>query len=132
MTSLKSAVLYGFLVWLVPFAVSIPLFTPDGEPRIDVFLFKTIMLIIGSVTGAALLVRYFRKVNSDYVAEGVKLGTLWLVMNWGLDFATIVSFNGMPVGTYFTEIGLRYLNMPIFSIAIGLALAHRTGSAASA
>ena len=126
MHPIKHAVLYGLLVWLVPFVSAFAFYSRDGELTIDIFLFKTIMIIVGSLIGAYLLVRYFRKVEQSYIREGVYVGSLWLVMNWVLDFATLVPMNDMAVSTYFTEIGLRYLTMPIFAIAIGWALQTRT------
>lgn len=122
MHSAKKALLYGFLVWLVPFAVAIPLYTPAGDPRIDIFLFKSIMMIVGSATGALLLVRYFKDVGGNYVREGAMIGLTWLAMNWVFDFATVMQMSDMTLGAYFSEIGLRYLTIPIFSIAIGKVL----------
>ncbi len=63
MHSIKHALVYGFLVWLVPFATAIPFYSRDGELVIDVFLFKSIMIVVGSLIGAFLLVRYFRRVE---------------------------------------------------------------------
>ena len=122
MHSLKHALLYGFLVWLVPFAAAIPFYSRDGELTVDIFLFKTIMIIVGSLIGAHLLVRYFRRVEKNQIREGIYVGALWLLMNWALDFATLVPMNDMAVGVYFSEIGLRYLTMPIFAFAIGAVL----------
>ncbi len=122
MHSIKHAVLYGFLVWLIPFVAAFAFYSRDGELAIDIFLFKTIMIIVGALIGAYLLVRYFRKVEQNHLREGVYVGLLWLVMNWALDFATLVPMNDMAASAYFSEIGLRYLTMPIFAVAIGAVL----------
>ena len=122
MHSLKHTLLYGFLVWLVPFVAAFGFYSRDGELTIDIFLFKTIMIIVGSLIGAYLLVRYFRRVEQNHLREGVYVGVLWLVLNWALDFATLVPMNDMAMGAYFSEIGLRYLTMPIFAVAIGAVL----------
>ncbi len=128
MHSVKHAVLYGFLVWLIPFAAAIPFYSRAGELVIDVFLFKSILIVVGSLIGAFLLVRYFRRVQRNHIREGVAVGVLWLVLSWALDFVTLVPMNDMAVGTYFVEIGLRYLTMPIFAVAIGAVLQQRSVS----
>lgn len=125
MHSLKNAMLYGFLVWLIPFVAAFPFYSPEGEPVIDIFLFKTIMIIVGSLAGAALLVRYFKNVTADFVLEAGKIGLLWLAINWALDFAVLLQMSDMTLGAYFAEIGLRYLTIPIFSVAIGMALRNK-------
>ena len=125
MHSLKSALIYGFLVWLIPFVAAVPFYSPEGEPIIDIFLFKTIMIVVGSLAGAFFLLRYFKGVTADFVREGMMIGVIWLAMNWALDFAVLLQMSDMTIGAYFTEIGLRYLTMPIFSIAIGMALAKK-------
>ena len=122
MHSIKQALFYGFLVWLVPFVAAFAFYSRDGELTIDIFLFKSIMIIVGVLAGAYLLVRYFRTVERNYIREGMYVGVLWLFLNWALDFATLVPMNDMAVGAYFSEIGLRYLTMPIFAVAIGAVL----------
>ncbi len=124
MYSVKNALLYGFLVWLIPFAAAVPFYSPEGEPAIDIFLFKTIMIIVGGITGAVFLVLYFRRVTVNPVREGIIIGCVWLAINWALDFAVLVPLNDMAMGTYFAEIGLRYLTLPTFSIAIGVLLSQ--------
>ncbi|EMO23584.1 hypothetical protein LEP1GSC168_0861 [Leptospira santarosai str. HAI134] len=38
---------YGFLVWLIPFIVAISFHSRDGKLQTDLFLFKTVMLLVG-------------------------------------------------------------------------------------
>ena len=109
----------GFLTWLVPFVVSIFFFSREGQLLIDMFLFKTIMIVVGSVFGALMLIVYFKKVVRGYFREGVIVGLAWLAINWVLDFAVLLPMSGMSVGTYFIQIGLRYLVLPIMSISMG-------------
>ena len=47
---------FGVLAWLVPYVTAIPL-VPLMES--DVILFKTIMVVVGSLVGALLTVIYF-------------------------------------------------------------------------
>ncbi len=70
--SLKIA-LFGFLTWLIPFVVSFFFYSKEGQPLIDIFLFKSIMIVVGSLTGASLLVLYFRGLKKDYLKEGYSI-----------------------------------------------------------
>lgn len=117
-------VLFGFLTWLVPFVVSFFFFTPDHTLAIDEGLFKSIMIIVGSLTGAVLLVRYFKNITSDYVRHGVIVGLVWLAINLALDFLVLIPMSHMAVGAYFSQIGLRYLTIPIMTILAGYILAR--------
>ncbi len=122
MKSIKKTLLYGFLIWLIPFAVAIPFYSRDGQPLIDIFLLKSIMIIVGSVAGAVFLILYFKKVTENYLREGLIIGLIWLTINWILDFIILVPMAKMDIGTYFAQVGLGYLTIPIFSITLGLLL----------
>ena len=86
-------ILYGFLTWLIPFVSAFFFYSKEGSLIIDIFLFKTIMIVVGAIIGAFLLV--------------------------------LVPMSGMSVADYFTQIGLRYLVMPIMSIMVCAALANK-------
>lgn len=122
----KTALLYGFLIWLVPFAVSIPFFSRNGELLVDILLFKTVMILVGSLIGAFCLVRYFKHVKANLVREAIIIGLVWFTMSIVLDLIILVVINDMALSAYFIEIGLRYLTIPIFAIAVGLVLEGRT------
>lgn len=117
--------LYGFLAWLIPFISAFFFYTREGKLNIDIFLFKTIMIIVGSITGAILLILYFKKIHADYLKEGILVGILWFVINILLDLLVLIPMSGMSISDYFTQIGLRYLMIPAMSIAIGAALANK-------
>jgi len=117
--------LYGFLAWLVPFVSAFFFYTREGKLSIDIFLFKTIMIVVGSLSGAILLVSYFKKVNENYLTEGILVGVIWFCLNILLDLLVLVPMSKMPLPDYFAQIGLRYLVMPAMSIAVGAALANK-------
>jgi hypothetical protein len=116
---------YGFLSWLVPFITSFLFYTREGELTIDIFLFKSIMIVVGSVTAAFLMISYFKAINADYFKEGVVLGLTWFGMNILLDLVILVAMFGMPAGDYFTQIGLRYVVIPVMCITVGAALKNK-------
>ena len=117
--------LYGFLAWLIPFVASIFFFTKDGGLSIDIFFFKTIMIIVGSISGAILLISYFKKINIGYLKEGIYIGITWFVINILLDLLVLIPMTGMAISDYFLQIGLRYLVMPVMSIMVGVSLENK-------
>ena len=118
-------ILYGFLAWLIPFVTSIFFYTREGVLTIDVFLFKTIMIIVGSTSAAFLLISYFKKIDTRYLKEGIIVGLTWFGINILLDLLVLIPMSGMSVADYFTQIGLRYLVMPVMSIMVGASLANK-------
>jgi len=118
-------IFYGFLAWLVPFIASIFFYSKEGGLTIDVFLFKSIMIVIGSITAAYLLILYFRNINTNYIKEGIIVGIVWFVINIILDLLVLIPLSGLSVGDYFIQIGLRYLVMPVMSIMAGKVLAEK-------
>jgi hypothetical protein len=113
---------FGFLAWLVPYLTAIPLM-PLMES--DEILFKTIMVVVGSLVGALLTVIYFAGVRRSYLREGVLLGLVWLLLSWGLDFVALLPFSQVTLGRYFLEIGLRYVGMLSPTVAVGYVLRRR-------
>ncbi len=116
--------LFGFLTWLIPFVVGFLLYSPEGQPLVDRLVFKSIMVVAGSITGALLLVLYFKKITSGYLFEGVVVGLVWLAINLLLDIVVLLPMSGMTIGSYFSQIGLSYLSIPAMSIAIGFVAKH--------
>jgi hypothetical protein len=121
-------VFYGFLVWLIPFFVSWPLYSPKGEPLYDLQLIKSILIVVGSLVGALLALRYFRDTKKDFAREGAILGISWLIINSVLDIIVLVHIlKGMDLSAWAGQIGIRYLLMPILTTAMGMAMEMRAG-----
>ena len=118
-------ILYGFLAWLIPFVASFFFYTREGELTIDIFLFKSIMIVVGSFSAAFLLVSYFKKIKADYFKEGIIAGLTWFGINIILDLLILIPMSGMSIADYFTQIGIRYLAIPAMSIAVGTALENK-------
>ena len=112
-------IIYGFLVWLIPFLVAIPFYSPGGDILFDEQLFKSIMIVTGAIVGAFLLVKYFKGISGVYIREGFIIGGVWLIINWILDLIILLPLNGMSPYTYFSQIGIRYLMIPVMSIMAG-------------
>lgn len=118
-------ILYGFLAWLIPFVASFFFYTREGELTIDIFLFKSIMIVVGSFSAAFLLVSYFKKIKADYFKEGIIIGLTWFGINILLDILILIPMSGMSIGDYFTQIGISYLVIPAMSVALGIALENK-------
>lgn len=108
----------GFLSWLVPFLFSFLFVDRSGQFIIPQPLFKSVMVVVFGGFGTAMLVQAFRRLEPS-VRNGLVLGMIWLAINLGLDLAILVPLIRMPVVTYFYDIGLRYLLIPIIAVAIG-------------
>ena len=117
-------ILFGFLAWLIPFAVSFFFYSKEGL-SIDIFLFKSIMIVIGSISAAILLVLYFKKINTAFLKEGIIVGIVWFSINILLDLLILLPMSGMSITGYFTQIGIRYLVMPVMSIMLGISLDNK-------
>lgn len=116
-------VLFGIVTWLVPFVASIFFFDSQTHKLIiDQQLFHSIMIVVGSLVAAFLLVKYFDEVHTDYVKEGIKVGVLWLAINWILDIAILVPMMAVDLPAYFGQIGLGYLVAPIMAISMAYAI----------
>jgi hypothetical protein len=117
--------LFGFMAWLIPFVAAFFFYSREGKLAIDQLLFKNIMVVVGSITGAILLILYFKKINQDYLKEGVMVGIIWLAVNLILDLLVLIPMSGMTVSSYFPRIGLGYLAIPAMAIAVGAALGNK-------
>ena len=119
-------VLFGFLLWLIPFIAGFPFVDPSGNFLIPETFFKSIMIVVGGLVGVTLAVMYFKEIGTDHVREGITIGVIWLVINLGIDLVFVsMGFFPMTVTQYFTDIGLRYLSIPIYTTGMGYALMQK-------
>jgi len=109
---------YGLATWAVPFFAAFAFFDGTGALAVDIFLFKTVMILLGGAVGAWLLVLAFRRVPPGF-GNGLALGLFWAAVNWALDLAILVGLMGSPFGEWLVGVGLRYLMLPIMAAAMG-------------
>ncbi len=130
MAAFGRALLFGFLVWLIPFVVAFAIFPLRQSARP---LFESIMPVTLTLVVVAFGLTYFKGVTRGFVREGVFLGLLWMAVSWVID-APLMLLGGpmkMSIGDYAADIGLTYLIMPIVTVALGLALARNAARAGS-
>jgi hypothetical protein len=122
MASLWRGVLYGFLVWLLAFAVAFLIFPLRESWRA---LFESIMPVVVTMATSFFAVLYFRRVEKDFLREGAKLGGLWLAMNVLFDLPLMLTPPiDMGLGEYFADVAVTYLIIPAVTIGISLGAAR--------
>ena len=122
MNRILKQILFGALVWLIPFLFSF-LVWPLHTSMLS--LFKTIMIICLTITVVFFIIIYFKKESSNYFMDGIILGIIWFVINIIFDLIVIVVLFKTPIVDYFIETGLRYLMMPIMSFGFGYILSKK-------
>jgi hypothetical protein len=108
------AIGYGLASWAIPFIVSLLFFEKGGQPRLPIDLIKSIMIVVGATSGGVLLLLLFRQLRPS-LFRGIAIGSLWFVLNILLDLGILVPMTKMSLGQYFSEIGIRYLLIPIMA-----------------
>lgn len=81
------------------------------------------MAVVLTFCTVGLTLLYFRKVRAAFLCEGVLLGLAFVACNFLFDLPMFLAGPmQMPLGRYFTEIGLAYFSMAFISIGFGCAL----------
>ncbi len=123
MKSLKAVLLYGFLLWLIPFAVAILIFPiKTSSPA----LFESIMPVVLTLCVVFFSILYFRKLEAGLLKEGVLLGVIWFAISLALDLLMFMwGPMKMTFADYMMDIGLTYLIFPAVTIGFGYLIEKR-------
>ena len=113
---------YGVVTWAVPYVTAVSFM---GLMVSDRIAFQTVMIVEGAFVGTLLACHYFRTVPKRFLREGIRLGIVWVLTNWTLDFAALVPFADLTPWRYFVEIGFRYLGIFAPTVGIGYVLRER-------
>ena len=121
MTSIKQALLYGFLVWLISFIVACFIFCIHDSNRP---LFESVMAVAVVGTTAFLAKHYFKKVSANFLREGILLGLIWFAIAVAIDLIMFMPPTPMQTSfsEYLSDIGITYLVIPIITIGMGKVL----------
>jgi len=124
MTSIKRALLFGLLVWLIPFAVAFVIFPVRQSNRP---LFESIMPVTVALAAVVFAVLYLRQVDGRFVREGLSIGLIWLVMCLAIDMPLMLLGGPMQMTLweYVSDIGITYLMIPVITIGMGVVLARQ-------
>jgi hypothetical protein len=111
-------VIFGVLVWLIPFLVSFLIFPlkTSMEP-----LFESIMSIILTLMVVTLSYYYLKNIKVNLVKEGIIIGTVWFVINIAIDLVMFLPPSPMQMSfaDYMMDIGLTYVMIPVITIGMG-------------
>ncbi len=123
MASIKRAILYGVVTWLIPFVAAIIVFPLRESWRA---LFESIMAVVVAGVAVTMALAYFKQVESRFAREGLFIGLLWLAICSVIDLPLMLTEPiGMTLTEYAADVGLTYLIIPITALGIGYALERR-------
>ena len=122
MKNIVKIILLGLLTWVVPFITGFLFFDQSGQLAIDMYLFKSIMLIVGALIGSFAIAIYFKKQKGEYLKSGIIIGISWFIINILLDVIILLPMSKMSMSDYIAQIGIRYLLIPIMCILCGYLL----------
>lgn len=110
-------ILFGFLVWLVPFIVSFfmyPLKTA-GNP-----LFESTMPVIITIITVVMAGLYLKHAKGDLLTEGALIGVIWFLISVIIDLFLLLppSPMQMSITSYFMDMGITYIIIPIITMGM--------------
>jgi hypothetical protein len=119
MQLIKRAFIYGFLLWLIPFVVSVIIFPLK---KTDPAFFQSILGVFSITLAVLLTVHYFQKVKGN-LKEGIFLGLIFAFISWFFDFFFFIwGPIKTPLVSYIKEIGIGYLIYIIIPVGFGYLL----------
>jgi hypothetical protein len=115
--------LFGFLLWLIPFSVSILIFPLRTSQRP---LFESIMPVVIAIWTVFFSVLYLSGKKSDFLKEGIFIGLSWLLISIVLDLMIFIEGPiKMPIWDYVTDIAVTYIMIPAITSGFGYLMEHR-------
>ncbi len=121
-------VLFGFSIWLIPFAVSMLIFPLRAGQRP---LFESIMPVVIVAWTVFFSVFYFSKRLGNYLKDGIVIGLAWLAMSILLDLIVFSALGiGMPMRDYAADIAVVYLMIPAITSGFGYLMERYSTSVA--
>jgi lysophospholipid acyltransferase (LPLAT)-like uncharacterized protein len=115
-------VLFGFLLWLIPFIVSALIFPLRNSDRP---LFESIMPVVIVIWTVFFSIVYLTSKNlfdkkGRMLKEGAKIGLFWLFMSIVLDLMIFIQGPlKMSLWDYSTDIAIIYLMIPAITAGFG-------------
>lgn len=113
--------LYGLLIWIIPFIAGFFFYDESGQLTTNIFLFKSIMLLVLAAVTITLSIFLLRREEVNHSQKGLTAGLAWFAIPLILDLLVLVPMAGMSIQDYLFQIGLRYLLIPMIVVSNGLA-----------
>lgn len=117
----RRVIVYGVLLWLVPFAISFVLFGLRQDNRA---LFESLIAVTGVVAAVVGALAYFRNQQAG-LGRGLGLGLAWAAISIAIDLPFFLIVFDMPLSDYLADIALTYLAFPAITTGIALARGAR-------
>jgi uncharacterized membrane protein YpjA len=113
MKRIPKIILYGFLIWLIVFIVSVIIYPIHDVHRP---FFESIMPVTIVLCTVVFSILYFEDEKNDLFQEGFIVGFSWLAINIIIDlFFFMEGPMKMSIGDYMMDIGFTYLIIPIIT-----------------
>jgi FtsH-binding integral membrane protein len=120
--NIKMALIYAFLLWLLPFIASVIIFPLKKS---DPMLFQTLLYITSIFLAVVFTVYYFKKVHGN-LREGIFLGLVFAAVSLLFDFFFFIwGPIKMAPDAYLKEIGIGYLTYLIITTGFGYLLGSK-------
>jgi hypothetical protein len=120
MNKYMKAGLFGFLLWLIPFVVSVLIFPLRATQRP---LFESIMPVVIAAWTVFFCILYLTSIKEGFQKEGILIGVIWLCMSIVLDLMLFMEGPmKMPLLDYTEDIAITYLMIPAITIGFGYVL----------
>jgi hypothetical protein len=109
---------YGFLMWLIPFIISVIIYPIKISLNP---LFETIMPVIITLTVVLLTISYLNNIKTNFLREGMVIGVSWFLISIIVDLILFLpeSPMHMSLANYLMDIGLNYLIIPFVTVGMG-------------
>jgi small-conductance mechanosensitive channel len=124
--ALMHGLLATFVIWAVPFSLSLFFFDAQRQLLTPFWVFKSCMTAALFGITWFTLPRLFRAQPSWFAARGL-VGALIALGNIALDALVILPLTGMPWTTYLLTTATFYIMIPIIAIALGGATWQKHG-----
>lgn len=117
--------LFGFLLWLIPFLVSVLIFPLRVSQRP---LFESIMPVVVTIWTVFFSILYLSGKKDNLLKEGISIGLAWLLISIVLDLMIFIEGPlKMPLWDYAADIAVMYLMIPAITSGFGYLMGQRAG-----
>ena len=111
-------VLFGFLIWLIPFAASFFIY-PLKAPMYS--LFESVMSVLIAIAAVIFSYLYFKDIKTNFVMEGIITGIVWFIIAIVIDLLMFMPASPMHMNfnDYMMTVGVKCLIIPVVTIGTG-------------
>ncbi len=122
MNKIFKIIIFGFLMWVVPFLVSVLIY--PLKTSVNPF-FESIMPVVITVIVVLLSIKYFTNINANFLKEGILMGITWFLISILLDLSLFMwGPMQMSFVNYIMDIGTTYIIIPVVTIGFGYIQSH--------